>query len=64
MYSVATVDVFETEWIGQYRRNMRWSVLVAAALLTGCAQVTPTVTPTALPGPAAEGEPRILDRDL
>jgi hypothetical protein len=57
MYSVATVDEFGTEWIGQYRRHMRWSVVVAATLLAGCAQITPTVTPTALPGPVAEGRP-------
>jgi hypothetical protein len=36
---------------------MRWSAVVATVLLAGCAQVTPTTQPTALPGPVAEGEP-------
>jgi len=43
--------------MAQYRRGVRWTVLVGVALLAGCQQLEPTVQPTALPGPVPASVP-------
>jgi hypothetical protein len=55
--SVATTALPRSEWLWQYLRYVRWTVIAGVVLLAGCQQLEPTPHPTELPGPVAAGVP-------
>ena len=55
--SVATTALPRSEWLGQYLRYVRWTVIAGVVLLAGCQQLEPAPHPTELPGPVAAGVP-------
>ncbi len=55
--SLATPVLTHVERIGQYRRDVRLSLIACVGLLAACQQLQPAPHPTELPGPVAAGEP-------